>query len=177
MGGGSGKQVGCPGCWSGLASHHPPGPCAVSLGSPGAICAEVVLRHSLGRRFRGPEEPLSESDAGSSGLSSTVRTDGGKGQAYQSLWRLPGSGWGRAGPRAPMGRSALRCAEQDMGWSRAWLAGESRERWGTLMQQVDECWYVGVTPGREDVRLVEEEGAWVVCPAGPEAVQVCPCAG
>ena len=68
-------------------------------------------------------------------------------------------------------------AEQDMGWSRAWLAGESRERWGTLMQQVDECWYVGVTPGREDVRLVEEEGAWVVCPAGPEAVQVCPCAG
>ena len=128
MGGGSGKQVGCPGCWSGLASHHPPGPCAVSLGSPGAICAEVVLRHSLGRRFWGPEEPLSESDAGSSGLSSTVRTDGGKGQAYQSLWRLPGSGWGRAGPRAPMGRSALRCAEQDMGWSRAWLAGESRER-------------------------------------------------
>ena len=55
---------------------------------PGAVFAEVVLRHSLGWRLWGPEEPLSESVAGSSGLSSTVRTDRGKEQACQSLWRL-----------------------------------------------------------------------------------------
>ena len=36
-------------------------------------------------------------------------------------------------------------AEQDAGWSRAWLAGET-ERWGTLMWQVDGCWCVGGNP-------------------------------
>lgn len=75
VGGGGRKQAGCPGCWGGPTPATRPGPCAVSLGLPGAVFAEVVLRHSLGRWLWGPEEPLSESDAGSSGLSSTVRTD------------------------------------------------------------------------------------------------------
>ena len=82
MGGDGGKRVGCPGC---PPPATRPGPCAVSLGPPRAVRAEFVLRHSLGQRLGGPEEPLSDSDAGSSGLSSTVSSGGGRGRPASPL--------------------------------------------------------------------------------------------
>lgn len=119
---------------------------------------------------------MSESDAGSSGRSSTIRTGGGRGRPASPS----GGSWGPGGAEqdpGPRWEGRPRAAEHNVGWGRAWLAGKGRERWGPLTRQVDEWWWWGVMPGSEGARLGEEEGAGSSTRRGPVAAEVCPRAG
>lgn len=119
---------------------------------------------------------MSESDAGSSGLSSTIRTGGGRGRPASPSGGSRGPGGAEQDP-GPRWEGRPRAAEHNVGWGRAWLAGKGRERWGPLTRQVDEWWWWGVMPGSEGARLGEEEGAGSSTRRGPVAAEVCPRAG